>query len=311
MPAVLALGELAALGVVLLCIALALLITYIMDNVGKAIRPVPVVGPPVANAIHALAQAIASALGAAERGVDAAIGASWHALAKAWDETWTLLKDAAHGYALLAALVARLVYAHSGLKSLVHVVKLAVHGIEHGVRTLERKWHGIESRVEHLEKDWTKGIGHDLRVGLQRVEKELHGVEHTVDKTLPKAIAGVKGEVTGLRDFLGVKPGTSYLDWVKALTLAGLAALGLKGLTCKNNPLRDKDCGWGGWDDLGGLLVGAAAFGAALNLADIVEAAVEVEQEALSAVEALVNIDGAAIHEAARVVAAAANAVAT
>lgn len=311
MPVVLVVPELGALVIALVAIALALLIVDIMRHVGDLVRPIWLVGSTIADGVEALAQAIAGVLGKAERGVDAAIGASWHVLTSFLDETWKLVRESATGYMLLAELVARLVYAHSGLKAIVHLATAAVHGIEHGVRDLTRVWHGIEHRVRDLERAVTVGIGHDLRIGLRDLRNAFRGIDETVTVTIPKEIAHVEGEVASLGRFVGAVPGTSYLEWAKGLALAGLAALGLKGLACENNPLKGKDCSSNVWGDLESLLFGAAVFGITVNLAEIIDAAVQVEQEALGAITALVSIDSSVVQDAAQIVAAATNAVAT
>ncbi len=306
-----ALVEIGVLALALLCLALALVIVQIMRKVGDLVRGITIIGGPIAGVVDSLAQGITTVLGKAIGGVEAAIGASWHLLARYTDKLWHQVEAQALGYAQLAELVARLVYSHSGLKTLVHRVEATVHGIEHGVKTLEREWRGIEHRVKTLERDITKGIGHDLHIGLRDLQKTVRGIRHTVTTTIPQAIDYAEGKTDALGNFIKAIPGVGYAEWAGALVLAGLGVLGLRGLHCDNNPLKNKDCGSSVWGDLESLLIGAAAFGIALNLGDIVEAAVAVEKEAAGALQALVAIDDSVIRDAAAVVGAAANAVST
>lgn len=310
MPAALPLLEIGVLLVALLAIALAQQINNIMRAVGDLVRGIWLVGETIADGVDAVARGIAYVLGKAEAGVDAAIGASWHLLARYLDRLWGQLERAAIGYLQLAQLVARLVYSHSGLRSLVHRLEQAWHGIEHGIRTLERKFHGIDARVRDLTRDITKGIGHDLRIGLRDLKARVRGVEHTIDVTIPRAIDHAEGRITSLRDFIKAIPGTSYLEWVGGIVAAGLAAIGMSWIVCRNRDGVNGRKGCDLWDDIGGVLLAAGVFGAALDFRDIVEAAVEVETLGAEAITALASLADDGIDEAAQVIADAANAIA-
>ena len=184
-----ALAELGTLALVLLCLALALLIVAIMRKVGDIFRPIPIVGGYIAGAVGSLAQGITYVLGKAISGVEAAIGASWHLLARLTDSLWHHLAAQASGYLQLAELVARLVYAHSGLRTLVHAIEATVHGIEHGVKQLEREWRGIEAKVKQLERAVAHGIGHDPgQLHRSQLGVLEHGLAQRVrDRELPVA----------------------------------------------------------------------------------------------------------------------------
>ena len=303
--------EIGVLLIALLAIALAQQLTNLMRAVADLVSGIYLVGGYLAHAVNSMAQAISNVLGKAEAGVDSAIGASWHALARLMDGFWHEIEDSAKGYLLLAQLVERLVYAHSGLRSLVHRVEGVVHGIEHGVKTFERRFQGIEAKVGRLERDITKGIGHDLHIGLRDLQKEVKGVEHTVGTTIPNAIDYAEAQTTQLGRFIGAIPGTKYLDWVAGIVAAGLAAIGMDWLICRNRNGVNGKSGCDLWDEIGAVLFAAGAFGVAVNFGDIVKAAVAVAEDAQGAIEALVNIDGSVVSDAAAVVAAAANAVAT
>jgi hypothetical protein len=256
-----ALIELGTLALVLLCLALALIIVSIMRKVGDVFRVVPVVGGYIAGAVESVAQSISGVLGKAITGVDSAMGASWHLLARLTGRLWHQIEDAATGFFHLAELVARLVYAHSGLRTLVHHVEHVVHGIEHGVRTLEREWRGIEHKVKRLERDVTKGIGHDLHIGLRDLRKEVKGLEHTVTTDIPNAIDYAEGQTTALGRFIGAIPGVSYVEWAAGIVAAALGLDLLNSLRCPSllKSAKNRGCGlWNGLEDMLGLLVDVA-----------------------------------------------------
>lgn len=254
MPVVIPLVALDVLVTALFAIACALLITFILREVAKLVADIPIVGGALARAINAMTQPITYVLGKAEHGVDAAIGASWHALSRLTDMLWHQIEAYALGYLHLAQLVGEIVYAHSGLRSLVHRIEHRLHGIEHGVKTFEREWRGIEAKVKRIEHDLTRGIGHDLRIGLRDVRKEVKGIEHTVSDTLPQAIDYAEAKTSALGRFIGAIPGISYAEWVAGIAVAGIAKLGLDWIKCDEgkNVYRRRGCGM--WDDFDGLL---------------------------------------------------------
>lgn len=254
MPVVLPLIELSALLIALAAIAIALLIVDIMRNVGNLVQNIWLIGGALASGVDAVAQGIQYVLGKAEAGVDSAIGASWHALAwfaRAW---WHEIEGEALAVLGLAELVARLVYAHAGLRALVHYAEHVVHGIEHGVKSLERRWHGIEARVKQLERDITVGIGHDLRVGLRDLENEVHGIEKGTIPALVSGIDAVEGELTQLENFIGAIPGTTFLAWAATIVAAAIGTVGLKALRCSGFGNLFNRLGCGMWSILDGLL---------------------------------------------------------
>ena len=256
-----ALIELGTLALVLLCLALALLIVAIMRKVGDIFRVVPVVGGYIAGAVESVAQAITGVLGAAISGVDAAMGASWHLLARFMDSLWKQIEGQALGYLQLAELVAKLVYAHSGIRALVHAIERTIHGIEHGVKTLEREWHGIEARVKQLEHAVTKGIGHDLHIGLRDLTKEVKGIEHTVTTDIPKAIDYAEGQTTALGRFIGAIPGVNYAEWAAGIVASVIGLDILNSLRCPSflKSAKSRGCGlWNGIEDVLGLLFDVA-----------------------------------------------------
>ena len=278
MPFAPVLIEIGTLALALACLAIALLIVAIMRKVGDLVRGIWLIGGTIADGVDAVAQGITWVLGKAIGGVEAAIGASWHLLASLWGHAWSWIVGQATGFAHLAELVARLVYAHSGLKTLVHQLERAWHGIEHGVKTLERKFHGIEHRVADLSRAVYHGIGHDLRIGLKRVEKKVDGIIDGTVPALQRGIDGVGGELTQLEQFIKTLPGTSYLDWAAGIVTAALGVLGLEWLTCKGvGRLGRGVCNMPGrlLEDLLELLAGAVLFESICEILPFITTAVD------------------------------------
>lgn len=273
MPEVLPLLEIGVLVVALLCIAQAQLIVKMMQAVANLIPSIGGLLDPLKSAISSMAQAISSVLGKAEHGIDTAIGASWHALARLTDKMWQQLEAFGLGYLSAAELLAKLVYAHSGLRSLVHRVEATVHGIEHGVKDFAREWRGIEAKVKRVERDLTKGIGHDLRIGFRDLTKEVKGIDHTVTTTIPQAIDYAEGQTAALGQFIKAIPGTKYAEWVAGLVAAALAALGFSWLSCKENPFNNNRNACSMLGDLGRFLPLLGLLALAFDFPDFVSAA--------------------------------------
>lgn len=290
MPAAVPLLEIGVLLVALLAIAVAQQINNIMRAVGDLVRNVWLVGGAIADGVDAVARGIAYVLGKAEAGVDAAIGASWHLLARYMDRLWHQIESVALGYLHLAELLAKLVYAHSGLRALVHRIEAAVHGIEHGVKTLERTYHGIEHRLGRLERDITRGIGHDLRIGLRDLRDEVRGIDHTVTTTLPRALDYAEGQIASLKDFIKAIPGTNYLDWAGGIVAAGLAAIGMDWIICRSRTGVNGKTGCNIWNDLEQLLGVAIVAGLALDLPKLIEEAQTVTPTIIDGIESLAGL---------------------
>jgi len=255
--------ELGTLALALVCLAIALLIVAIMRKVGDLVRNIWIVGGAIADGVDAVAQGITWVLGKAIGGVEAAIGASWHLFAQLWNDLWSAIVHSVTGWFQLVELVAKLVYAHVGLRSLVHQIERAWHGIEHGVKTLEKEYHGIEHRVADLSRAVYHGIGHDLRIGLKKVEKTVNGIVNGTIPAIERSIDGVSGELTQLEQFIKTLPGVNYLDWATGIVAA---ALGLEFINLFRCPTFLKKsvgrgCGlWNGIEDVLGLLFDALIF---------------------------------------------------
>lgn len=272
---------------------------------------IPVLGDYLASPFHAVEQAVANALGEAEHAIDHAIGASWHLLARYCEWMWREIRGHAVLLLEIASSFTPLAVAIRALRALVHHQHAAGTVTSARVKTLEREYVGIEHQVKALERE-LRGIDEvGVRRQLRQVERDIATIEA---QTIPAIQAADEQAASAISNLYEWAKGKASLLGIGTFSLAvatALDALGLGGLRCNNNPLKNKGCGSSVWGDLESLLLGAAVFGAAVNLGEIVQASVAVEQDAAGAILALVNTDSSFIQDAAKVVGAAANAVST
>lgn len=290
MPIVAPLVALDVLVLVLWLIAVALAIALIMDKLAAILHAVPIAGGYLSDKVRDMAQAITNAAGKLESGIDHLVGAAWHQLARYTDKLWSEL--VAHSTALvqLAQLVGHLVHSVHGLRAIVRALEHAGHGVTAAVKTLEREYHGIEHRVRAIEREIAAGIGNDIRIRIKALERWEKSAEHTIDTTIPNAIAGVEGDVTALKDWLGAKINTNFRDWTVGVLLTALAAIGLSGLVSKCNPLRRQSdpCAW--WNGLDSLLGLATATLLALEFETLIKEMQAIEHDVAVAAKDVFHI---------------------
>lgn len=255
-------------------IGCCLAIVSILNSVAQLVAPIPGIGGTLAKAINACAAPITGVLGSAERGIDAHIGGSLHALAQFMNMLWQQIVSTALAPLQLAELVAKLVYAHSGLRSLVHSIEATVHGIGHGAKSLERKFHGIDARLRTLEREY---LGIDVTHVGKRLGKVEQDIANIAGQTIPaiqkadqqasSAIADLYNWVKGVGSIAGV--GT-----IAAVVAAAVAAIGNGWLACKENPFSSSKNPCSLWGDLArfmpllGLLALAFDFPAFVTVAE-------------------------------------------
>lgn len=240
--------------VVLWTIAAALAIALIMDKLAAVLDGVPGIGGWLASHVRGMAQAITNGCGQLMHGIEGLVGSGLHLLARYFDTLFSQFVAHASVVAHLAQIVGNQIYSVSGLRSLVHGLTRSFHGIEHGIRTLVRAWHGIEHRVRRLEHELARGIGHDLRITVKALERELHTAETKTLPAIESDVRTVAGDVTALGEYVRANFLSSAKTAIAAAVAVGLAALGLGGLRCSTltNSLANRGCGL--WKDLEGLL---------------------------------------------------------
>lgn len=273
-----AVADLVSLVVEALCFALVwcirILALAILDVLAASVGHVPFLGDALKGAVNSVAQAGSSALGRVENGLGVAIGASWHALAWSTDETWHLLKESALGYAAAGELLARVVYAHSGLKSLVQGHAHAQDATAAKVKTLEKEYVGIEHKVKQLERDVSRGIGHDVLPRLGQLEKEAARIETVELPAAEAATQQAQSAIDNLYDWAKGKASLLGVGTFSFAVAAALSALGLAGLSCTNfkNLLGKFGCGLGTLlNDLLGIMVSVVALEAVCDYLPYIE----------------------------------------
>jgi hypothetical protein len=267
MPEVLA--PLVPLALVLFLIAVAVAIAYIMGTIGDVMRGIPVVGGYLADAAKSIGQAISGAAGYLENQVDHLVGVAWHWMARYFDRTLHHIEANAELTWRMAKDVAQLIYDHTGLRAITHDLTRGLHGIEHRVRTLEKEWHGIDTEVKSLERAIAQGIGHDLRIQIKALERDVAKIDHKVIPAIRSEVDAIPRELADVEAWVGKNFVTLTKSGLIAATLAALGYLGLSGLNCNalKNILGNRGCGlWNGLEDILGLLVDTALLANVCNL---------------------------------------------
>ena len=255
-----ALPLLAPLVVALLCLGLAALLVVLTEAAIAVLKNAPAIGPWLVGKAEAIEQAISHALGVAFSGIDHLIGTSIHLLARYIDKAIGELRSHAHLVAEVAATLVPLAHAIRAVGNLAHSLTKVWTGIEHGVRDLTRRWHGIERRVKAIERELARGIGHDLRVEVAGLRREVFKVEKPALEALREAEATAQAAIDDLYEWA---KGKASLIGVGTFATAIATAIGLEAwnlLRCSlfRGLWSKRGCGlWQGLDDLLGLLVDA------------------------------------------------------
>lgn len=257
-PAAPALGPLVVIAVCLFAFAFVWTVRQLMQALFgwliSILESIPAIGGKLAAPFKAAEQAVANSLGRAEASIDHTIGAAWHLLARYMDWLWREIRGHAVLLADITAGIVPLANAYHALRNLAHGLERRWHGIEAGVKTLTKQWHGIERRVHALERELAKGIGHDLRIHIKALDKELAHVENDVipairaeERTAAAAIDNLYEWAKGKASLLGI--GTFATAVATAL---GLEAWNLLRCSVFRNMWGRRGCGL--WSDLESLL---------------------------------------------------------
>lgn len=256
------------------------IVKAIFDPLIAVVGKIPFLGDAIGSALSAMAQAIDNALGTAYNKIDALIGKSWHLLAEQMNWLWEEIQRHANLLEIASPLIAELVNAYHAIRSLAHT---AAHEISHVgglLRTLEQEFHGIEHRVKTLEREIAHGIGHDLRIGLKKTEKEVAHLENDVIPAIRTAEADAANAISNLYDWVRGKADIIGAGTLAAAVTAALAVIGNGWLACKENPFSKSKNPCGLWADLAqflpliGLLAIAFDFPEFVNAAETVAEAI-------------------------------------
>ena len=288
-PAAPALGPLVALAVLLVAFGLVFVVRrFVRAIFGPIIAvasKVPGLGGVLSSALHAIEQAISNALGSAEHAIEHAMASSWHLLARYMDWLWREIRGNAYLLEHTLAGLVPLVAAYHLIRNLAHRLEKAWHGIEHGVKTLTKALHGIEHRVRSLERDLAKGIGHDLRLTVKALDKELHRVENKVIPAIQSAEADTQSALDNLYEWAKGKASLVGVGTFATAVTAVLAAVGLDWLACRSRDNVNGKKGCGLWDDIEGLLGLAVATAIAVDFEQFVHDAQAATEATIGAVK--------------------------
>ena len=263
--------------VVLWTIACVLAIVLIMNKLASVIAGIPGVGGWAANGVKSMAQAITNACGHLMSGIEGMVGAGLHLFADYLHGMLSQFVAHAALIAHLAELVGKQIYSVTGLRALVHRLEKVWHGIEAGVRTLTREWHGIERRVKAIERSIAKGIGHDLRITVKALDRELHTVVEPEIRAIERADATAAAAIDNLYEWA---KGKASLLGIGTFAYAISVALGIEAwnlLRCSvfKNFWNSRGCGlWSGLEDLLGLFVDTILLTNICELIPLMEAAI-------------------------------------
>lgn len=275
----------------LVALGLAALLTLLTLATVRFLSQAPGIGPWIANKVTDAEHAVAHALSEAFAGIDSFIGGCIHTGARFLDHLWNVATGTAHALLQTAEALARLTGAVGAAHSLARHAAQVVHGIDRLQRTLEREFHGIEHRVRAVEHDLTRGIGHDLRLGLRTLRKELHDVRTKTIPGIQSDVRTAEGEITNLYDWARGKASLLGIGTFAAAVAAVLAKIGNGWLGCKENPFARSTNPCGLWSDLADLLGLATIAIAAADFQELVKEAQSLERDVTVAIKTLWNIE--------------------
>lgn len=289
-----ALVEILFLALVFFTIALAFsaqkISEALLGGIIRFLEAIPLIGAGLAGPFKAVEQAVSSACGAIVAKCEALVGASFHVLARFTDWLWRQTVAEAAALLHVAKLVGDHVYALTGLRALVHRLEKVYHGIEHGVKTLTKEYHGIDRRLHKLERELAGGIGADVIAQLHGLEKEWRTFKTKELPGIEAGVAGIPTDIQNVESWASKQFVSASEAGVTAALVTALAALGLSGLNCESNPLKNNRNACGLWGDLADLLGLALALGLALDFETFVHDAQAATEVTVGAVEAFVGL---------------------
>ena len=284
------LAPLGPLVAAVVALGLAVLLTLLVLALINFLSSAPYIGGWIASKAVGLEQAISHALGQAFSGIDSFIGGCIHAAARVLDHLWNGYVATAHALLHTAEALARMSGAVGAVRAIAHRVTQLAHGIDRLQKELTRQFHGIEHRVKTLERDLARGIGHDLRIHIKALEKDLTKVENKVIPAIRSDVATAEGEITNLYDWAKGKASLLGVGTFTTAVTAVLAAVGLDWLACRSRNNVNGKSGCALWDDIGNLLGLAIVTGLALDLPALIAEAQDVTPGIVDGIEKLAGL---------------------
>ncbi len=190
--------------------------------------------------------AISHWAGIAIQGVDSRVGTAFHALAMTVDRL-------THTFGLLGSFADQVARRLAGVVSIAHLMSI--------VRVVRGE---IRAVVHTADQAIARAIAHDKRLVLDvihPINARLKALSHAVHVALPKdiarALAGARAaekDAAAALAQVGSVPQAGTVSFAAAVSYALAHDLGLGGLNCDSNPLKNNtnSCSW--WGDLAALL---------------------------------------------------------
>lgn len=275
---------------VILALALAYLSLQIVQALFGPLTGITVVGKYIAEAIHAISQAVTNACGKIVHPVDIAVGQSLAGIANLVNKFAGMIRSHARLIAESASVIALVAAAYHGIRSLAHGLHGTFQGIESRIKTLEREYHGIEHRVKTLTRELARGIGHDLRIHMKALEKQLDYVDNKVIPAIRSDVATAEGEISNLYEWAKGKADIVGLGTLAGAIAVALSALGLDWIKCKEGKNLYNQRGCGMWSDLGSLLGLAFIAAEIASLDELIGVAQNVTEDIVKGVEDLLQV---------------------
>lgn len=252
MPVVLV--GIAILTEVLVAIACLYLVFYIIHGLFLLLNRIPGFSAIFGGLELSIEHAINSAIGSAVHTAQEVVGVAWHHLARYTDRVWNSIVTGQS----VNATAAKVAEVHAGA-----ITKLGsrlnhfqTYQATHAARvgTLERELKGIEGEIKTLKREVGKGIGHDLRIHIKALEREVDNINTQTVPSLRAKDGTLTGELSNLYDWA---KGKASLLGVGTFAFAVAAAIGLNAwnmIRCAGfgNFWNNRKCGL--WSDLESLL---------------------------------------------------------
>lgn len=258
-----ALAPLAPFLAALVALGLAALLTALVLAMIRFLGTAPLIGSWIAGKAHQAERAISGGLGGALSGIDSFIAGTIHNMARRVEAVAWAIQDAAQAALHAAETLNPVAIAAHVARQVAHAIAQTLHGIEHGIRTIEREFKGIEHGLKRLERDLARGIGHDLRITVKALERDLNHVRRKVIPSIRGDVRTAEGEIGHLYDWAKGKASLLGVGTFAMAVAAALSTLGLGAIRCSNlgNMFKSRGCGlWNGLEDLLGLFVDVLVF---------------------------------------------------
>ncbi len=238
----------------------ALIFCYLVVYIAKALfgiggtilGQIPVIGGWIEGSLHHIEQRIVSTMSHAALAVDKRIASGFHMLARLVD--WVGREINSH---------ANLLYVLSSL----FFGSTVTQAIAAALRLLHLRVQALPGTATALFHTLVRPIQGELHTLERWVYPRVKALDHAIDVTIPKDIAGLKARATKLEneysklyEWMRTHPWTLVTDAFVGAVAIALSRLGLDWIKCNNARGLFNRRGCNVWSDIETLLIGAAAL---------------------------------------------------